>query len=409
MSFESGTRPKSVSAPLPPSWPYYSESTIERVSERIRAGRVFAFGNDPALDELESWARGYFGVEFALATSSGTSALHSAFVGINLAPGDEVLVPTYTFHATATPLLGMGVIPVLYDCLPDSPLPDLEDLRERITPRTKAIVVSHMFGLVAEMSELLEIAEAVGIPIIEDAAQAHGAHDAKGQKAGTFGRAGCFSMGGQKMISGGMGGLLITDERDVFERALNLGHAHERAQQLIPTGSPRLLSSDVGGGQNFRMHPIAALLALEHATTLDERIAIRSRVLEDFSDVLSEFPFLNTPSQESGTSRGGWYGYKALYDSELLDNVPLDALVTALRFEGLNVTKPSTRPLHQTSLLKFQPPCVRGLDFPNATALFARTLGFPDKNFHAPCPDVFEQYGAGIRKVSQLFTQESAA
>ncbi|WP_371785137.1 aminotransferase class I/II-fold pyridoxal phosphate-dependent enzyme [Streptosporangium subroseum] len=400
-----------VTLPLPPAWPWYSEETADRVRRRVLAGDVFAFGRDPAVHRLEQWAREYFGVSHALAVSSGTAALWTAFHSLGLGPGDEVLVPTYTFHATATPLFLLGASPVLYDCDPLTARADVRDLESRITASTKAIGVTHMFGLPADMEAVSRIARARGIPVVEDAAQAHGA-TVGGRKTGTLGTVGCLSLGGQKMISGGMGGLLITDDSDVYQRALTMGHAHERALEELPPDSRWRAPAETGFGGNLRMHPLSAELALEHCASLDERIRVRTSVLEGLSDRLSRFPFLVPPQTPAGCTRGGWYGYKVVYRPELLSGMPVPEFVDLLKRQALRVARPSTRPLHQTwpfqnrdlGLPGYDPhgsrPVYIDADLPQATELYSHTIGFPDKHLHVPADDLLDQYAEGIARVA---------
>ncbi|MGW0589563.1 aminotransferase class I/II-fold pyridoxal phosphate-dependent enzyme [Streptosporangium sp. NPDC002607] len=400
-----------VTLPLPPSWPWYSDQTADRVRRRVLAGDVFAFGSDPAVRRLEEWARGYFGVSHALAVSSGTAALQSAFHGLGVGAGDEVLVPAYTFHATATPLFLLGAFPVLYDCDPLTARADVRDLESRITSSTRAICVTHMFGLPADMEAVSRVARAAGVPVVEDAAQAHGA-TVGGRKAGALGTVGCLSLGGQKMISGGMGGLLLTDDPDIHQRALTLGHAHERALEELPPASRWRAPAETGFGGNLRMHPLAAELALEHCASLDERIRVRTSVLEGLSERLSRFPFLVAPRTPAGCTRGGWYGYKVVYRPRLLAGMPVSEFVDLLREQGLRVSRPSTRPLHQTwpfqnrdlGIPGYDPrgsrPLYTDADLPRATELYAHTIGFPDKHLHVPADDLLDQYVEGITRVA---------
>lgn len=376
---------------LPNSWPEYDEEVAVEVHQMIARGDVFAFGDHPKLTALEDWARSYFKVGFALAVSSGTAALHSAYVGLGIRPGDEVLVPTYTFHATATPLLALGAVPVLYDCETDSTRPSLAHLESRLSVRTAAIVVSHMFGLMGDMKALMRLAAAHGLPVVEDASQAHGAWNAEG-KAGSIGTVGCFSLGGQKMISGGMGGLLLTNDEDIFNGALAVGHAHERAEARMSPDAQTLFRTDIGGGLNLRMHPIAAALALSHAQTLDARIAIRARALSRLSVGLEAVRAIDAPTQAAGTSRGAWYGYKVLFDDEEIPGLGTQEAVKLMQGAGLKVDVPSTRPLHKTSLAQLYRSLNPEEAFPNASALAARTIGFPDKSFHNPPESLIDEY-----------------
>ena len=264
------------------------------MSRQIGSGDVYAFGRHHSINELEDWAVEYFGVRHALAVSSGTAALASAFFSLGLEPGDEILVPTYTFHATCTPLFQMGVRPVLYDCDPVTARADTGDLESRVTSRTRAVVVTHMFGLPADMDEVMRIAREHGLSVVEDAAQAHGA-TYKGRYVGTIGDVGCFSLGGQKTISGGMGGLVLTNRTDLYEKSLCFGHAHERAQEEISQDSQAWVTTGMGFGSNLRMHPLAAELALDHSSTLEERIKVRTDVLGELTESLRAFSFLSLP------------------------------------------------------------------------------------------------------------------
>lgn len=177
---------KTVKSSLPKPWPYYSADAVKEVAKAISHGDVYSFGKHPALTKIENWARDYFSVRYALAVSSGTAALFSAFKALGISCDDEVLVQDYTFHATVTPLLAIGAKVVLVDSLSNDCSIDPDDLENKITNKTRAIVVSHMFGFPADMDRVLRIGSKYSIPIIEDASQAHGA-EYKGIRVGGIG------------------------------------------------------------------------------------------------------------------------------------------------------------------------------------------------------------------------------
>lgn len=397
--------PLIVTEPLPRAWPWYSQQARERVSRRIEAGDVYAFGRHDAITDLEGWATEYFGVRHALAVSSGTAALASAFFSLDLQAGDEVLVPTYTFHATCTPLFQTGVRPVLYDCDPVTARADIGDLESRVTSRTRAVVVTHMFGLPADMDEVMRIARQKGLAVVEDAAQAHGA-TYKGRRVGTIGDVGCFSLGGQKTISGGMGGLVVTDRTDVYEKSLCFGHAHERAQEEILRDSSAWAATAMGFGSNLRMHPLAAELALDHCSSLGERIKIRTEILTGLTDSLRQFDFLSLPETPADCTRGGWYGYKVRYRPERLGGLPIGRFVSMLKERGVAVSVPTTRPLHHLwpfgddgSAQVGDPTAHRVRqavgptpELSGATGLYEATISFPDKHLHEPAERLIAQY-----------------
>lgn len=401
-----------VTSKLPPTWPRYQTETVESVARMISAGDVYAFGDHQVLEDLESWARGYFGSPFALATSSGTAALESAYVGLGLKPGDEVLVPSYTFHATASPLFAIGALPVLCDCLPEDTRIDPADVAARITPRTRAIVATHMFGLPCDMSELRVLASWHDLALVEDAAQSHGARY-RGAVTGAIGDAGCLSLGGAKMVSGGMGGLLLTASEDVYHAALVLGHAHERVLDRIPASSAYRGTGEVGWGRNLRMSPLCAKLALEHATSLDQRIALRTDILEGLTARLRRFPFLEPPLTPCDRTRGGWYGYKAQYNAAALDGLPLDDFLTIAQGEGVRIGRPTTRPLHMTAPFKRHDiglpgydieerrPVYNAEDLPRAKSLWERAVSFPDKRLHEKADDVLDEYEEAFAKIEE--------
>jgi perosamine synthetase len=402
-----------VTEPLPRSWPWYSDHASNEVWQRVRDGDVYAFGRHETILELETWAREFFEVRHALAVGSGTAALASAYFALGLQPHDEILVPTYTFHATCAPLFRMGVTPVLYDCDPTSARADIADLERRITPATRAVVVTHMFGLPAEMDEVMLIARRHGLAVIEDAAQAHGAYY-RGRYVGTFGDVGCLSLGGQKMITGGMGGLILTDREDIYEKSLCLGHAHERAEAEIAPQSEARKYAEMGFGGNLRMHPLAAVLALDHCQSFSQRVKTRTEVLLGLTASLREFGFLSPPEVPADCTRGGWYGYKVRYRPERIYDLPLETFVAMLRKRGLAVSIPTTRPLHQ--LFPFSAtegqagrgsadrhgPGHGAAEYPGATALYAATVSFPDKHLHEPADRLLTQYVAAIADVSRV-------
>lgn len=380
-----------VTEPLPPAWPFYAPATVAEVSRRVARGDVHAFGDHDAVLALEAWARDYFGTAYALATSSGTTALASAYHALGVGPGDLVVAPAYTFHATVTPLLRLGAVPLLVDCSPADTRLDLADLEVALRRRPRLAVVTHMFGLPDDLDEIVALCATYGVPLVEDASQAHGA-TYRGRRVGSFGAAGCFSLGGQKPVSGGMGGVLVTDRQDVYERSLVLGHAHERARARVDPAGAHWAETAYGGGENYRIHPLSAVLALEHATTLDERIAVRTAVLGELSALLTRTGVLDPPTTPADRTRGGWYGYKATV-GRAWPQLDRDDLVRRLHLRNVKADVPSTRPVQLT----FRPDRFQAVgDLRASRALWERTVGLPDKYLHAPAPALLAQYEAAL-------------
>ena len=195
------------------------EPEIEAVTSVLRSKMVFRF-----LDHQNSWCtrlenhfKALTGREYALAVGGGTAALVSGFVGAGIGEGDEVIIPGYTYIATAAAVLVCGAVPVI--CEIDETLTmDPADVERKITPRTKAIVPVHMRGLPCDMDRLTQVAQKQGLLLIEDVAQACGG-SYKGRPLGSFGEAGCFSLQQYKVITAGEGGIVVTDSPEIFQRA----------------------------------------------------------------------------------------------------------------------------------------------------------------------------------------------
>lgn len=398
-----------VDLPHPASWPIVADSTRQRIEHLLRTGALYDYAHGSVLSELEEIIGSYHGMDHILVTSSGTAALHSAFVGIGLEPGDEVLVTSQTFHATVSPLFLCSAVPVLVDCDVDTGNLNVQSVRNRITCRTKAIVVTHLWGHPAEMTDLLSLAERHELKIVEDCSHAHGATYC-GRVVGSLGHVGIFSMGGAKMVSGGMGGALITDDAEIYDRAQLLGHCHERAALTLITGSYRK-SASVGWGANYRIGTLAAAMCADQFRSLDERIRVKTDLLNGLSDRIAGIRGLRPPITRDHVTRGAWYGYKAVYHEEELSGLSLDRFLEALREEGLHVGRPSGKPLHYYESFQttaedppfYRPgrerPVYRFGDFPNAERFYQQSISFPATRFNRACGRLLDQYEQGIRKV----------
>ena len=217
-----------VSHPPAYSWPPITESDIALIVEMLQRKELSYYGREGEVLELEDAFKAYLNVQYGLATSSGTAALHSAFFGLGLGPGDEVLAPTFTFLSTVMPIFVVNALPVLVDAESDTGNIDPLDIERRITPRTKALVITHMQGHACDMSAIMALVRTYGLKLIEDCSHAHGA-SYQGQLLGTFGNASIFSLQGSKLVAAGQGGILLTNEQEIYERATLLGHFKVRA------------------------------------------------------------------------------------------------------------------------------------------------------------------------------------
>ena len=205
-------------------WPVISEEDIKSVEELMKKGEISYYGLEGKLKEFEEEICKYHNVKYALAVNSGTSSLHSAFFGINLGPGDEILCPTYTFLATVTPIFQCYAKPVLCDCEEDTGNICPMDIEKKITEKTKAIVITHMWGHPCDMDKILEICKKHNLLLIEDCSHAHGA-TYKGKKVGTFGDVAGFSFyPGKNLGALGDAGAVITNNKELADKIRALGN-----------------------------------------------------------------------------------------------------------------------------------------------------------------------------------------
>lgn len=274
--------------------------------------------------------------QFALSLTNGTAALHSAMFGLGVGPGDEVICPTYTWMGSITPTLTLMATPVFCEVDPRTLLIDVDDVRRRITSRTKAIVAVHLWGNVCDMDALMALSAETGVPVIEDCSHAHGA-SYKGVPCGSIGQVGAWSLQGNKPISGGEGGVLATDDVAVFERACLLGQVNRSpnvegaaAEMLQYTHLPPL-----GLGVKFRAHPLAIGIASVQLKKLDELNTGRRAYIQEISDGLQEIPGVSPVKTYEGAEPAGFYGFPIRYHADEVHGLPAPLFAEALRREGV--------------------------------------------------------------------------
>ncbi|MGW4790867.1 DegT/DnrJ/EryC1/StrS family aminotransferase [Nonomuraea sp. NPDC004297] len=326
-------------------WPIVSEQDIHVVIELLRRAEISYVGSRGKQRELEERFADYLGVQHALAVNSGTSALHSAYFGIGLEPGDEVLVPSYTFISTVTPLFAVNAVPVLVDVDEWTGNLDPALLEEQITERTRAITVTHINGHPANMPAIMAVARRHGLKVIEDCSLAHGARCA-GRWVGTFGDAAAFSLQSNKLVTAGTGGILVTDDDRVHERAILLGHFLTRAEEDVHLAD-LLPHVPTGWGLNYRIHPVGAALAVESLARLEDALIVRQRSCEHLDQLLADTSALRPPVRQPHMTRIAHYGYRALYLPEQLDGLPIELFVRAIAAEGVPASLSQTQPLHR--------------------------------------------------------------
>lgn len=368
--------------------------------------RLPSDGPGGVLGRYEDELAAYHGVRHAILMNSGTSALYSAYFGLGLEPGDQVIAPAYTCPATVAPLVSLGVTPVLADVDPETGNLDPDDVRGRIVYSTRAIVVPHQSGHPVEMDEIMQIASERRLRVVEDSSLAVGA-TYRGRLVGSIGHVAAFSLGPGQLL-GGQGGAFITDDDEIMERAILLGHLR-RADDRIRL-EKYLPFRDTGYGHNFRMDTLSAAISYRRFQRIDRLMSQRAQRYKALTRQLEGSRVLRPPVTRPHVTRGSWVGYTASFDAEAA-GVDIGTYAKALQAEGLQVTPRSYYPLlHRSGLFarredryRRHGPFTPGKqvysegDFPAAEAHADSQLAFP--HFLDEDDWIIEAYGEAIRKV----------
>jgi dTDP-4-amino-4,6-dideoxygalactose transaminase len=279
--------PKAVTLAAPPNWLHgtneIGEEEIRAVTEVMRRKVLFRYAGNPAdssASKFEALLAAKTGAKHVLGVNSGTSALIAGLIGLKVGHGDEVLIPAYTYIATAAAILAIGALPVLVE-IDESLSMDPSDMEKKISDRTTAVIPVHMRGVPCDMGRIMEIARRRRIAVLEDCAQANGGTFG-GRSLGTFGDAGAFSLQHYKIVSSGEGGALITDDRAVFERAAiyhDSAFAFWMEQRAENPAAAEQWRRMCFLGENFRLSELHGAVALEQLKKRD-RILARTRQIK---------------------------------------------------------------------------------------------------------------------------------
>ena len=391
-------------------WPPITPADVRAVTALLERGELSYYGREGEVEALENAFGTYIGMPYTLACSSGTAALHSAFFGLGLEDGDEVIAPTFTFLSTVMPLFVVNAVPVLVDCEPDTGNIDPAVIEAAITPRTKAVVVVHINGHPCDMEPIVALCRRRGLALVEDASHAHGAMWNE-TKVGSFGDVSVFSLQGAKLTAAGQGGLLLTADREIFERAVLLGHFRNRSFDDVTSDEYRAFGT-TGYGLNYRMHPLAAALARRQFEDLDDYIDGREANLGLLSEGLVTVAGVDPPARRPYATRHPWFNYKPLYDAEALDGLDRSLFLKALRAEGAPVGDSTSVPLHCEHLFQVTDDRSRTYgrqanrrvyaagDLPHSETYAERALRIP--TYTEPRTRLIEQIVEAFDKVSRL-------
>jgi len=340
--------PKVRSKPWP-NWPDLREEDLKPAIEAISTGNVGADAFNYTTTFEEKFAE-YCGVKYGITANSGTSACHMAVAATQVGPGDEVIVPCHTFYASAAAICQNGARPVFADIDPKTLCIDPEDIRKKITPRTKAIMPVHIWGQPCEMDPIMELAEKHSLYVIEDCAQAHGV-EYKGKKVGGIGHISAFSMiSGKIMCTGYEGGMVVTDDPEMAvlaRRIGDLGYAYEimnerlegrplmkseNGMSLYLTGSHVRLHDRIGW--NYRLTEFQSAIGLKQFERLEtDNLNVRRRNGLMLNEHLKDVKEINIPVEPDHVKHGYWW-YPITLNIEYLNCNRLE-FIFALQDEGI--------------------------------------------------------------------------
>lgn len=352
--------PTDVPTDVPLSRPDISEADIESVVGVLRTP-FLSLG--PKLKEFEAAFCDYTGARFATAVSSGTAALHLAVKALNLQRGDEVITSPFSFVASANCALFVDALPVFVDIDPTSMNLDARLIERRITPRTKAILPIHVFGRPVDMDAVLDIAKRRHLHVIEDACEAIGARW-RGRHVGTLGDVGTFAFYPNKQITTGEGGILVTDDAEIDRVVKSLSN------QGRGTSGAWLQHERLGF--NYRLSDINCALGLSQLARLDEMLARRRAVAEEYRRRLGGFEELELPIDHVANAEVSWFVY--VVRLKVGGRAARDEVLQALRSEGIACNN-YFAPLHL--MPHFRQLGYEAGQFPVTEAVAASTIALP--------------------------------
>jgi perosamine synthetase len=354
---------------IPVNEPLLGKREEELVLECLRTGWISSAGK--FIDEFEERWAAYCGKRYGIAVSNGTAALQLALACIGLKPGDEVILPTFTIISCVLAVIYNGGVPILVDSDPRTWCMNVEQVKDKISGKTRAIMPVHIYGHPVDMDPLLNLAEKHGLAVIEDAAEAQGAEylsrrnttNSVWRRCGSFGDLSCFSFYANKLISTGEGGMVLTDDAALANRARSL-------RNLCFQPDRRFLHEEIGF--NFRLTNLQAALGVAQLERIDEIVARKRWLGKTYDHLLKGIDGLELPPEEPWARNVYW-----MYGVVLPEKIGMDASQFAQRLQQREIeTRPFFLGMHEQPVLH-----KRGLfvkeSYPIAERLARRGLYLP--------------------------------
>jgi perosamine synthetase len=323
--------------PIPVNEPLLNGNEKQYLNQCIDTGWISSEG--PFVKQLEEDLAARVGRRYGIAVSNGSVALDAAVTALKLGPGDEVILPTFTIISCAAAIVRAGATPVVVDSDPITWNMDVDQIEAKITSRTKAIMVVHIYGLPVDMDPVLALADKHGLFIIEDAAEMHG-QTYKGKPCGSFGDISTFSFYPNKHITTGEGGLILTDDEDLADRCRSLRNLCFQPQK-------RFIHEELGW--NLRMSNLQAALGVAQLERLDEFVDRKRRMGQYYTELLADIPGLQLPLPQIDYAENIYW----VYGLVLKDEVPFEAEAAMQRLREYKIgTRPFFWPMHEQPVFR---------------------------------------------------------
>lgn len=366
---------------IPVNQPLFDGNEKKYLNECIDTGWISSEG--PFVKQFEEQFAARVERKHGVAVSNGSVALDAAVAALKISQGDEVILPTFTIISCAAAIVRAGAVPVVVDCDPNTWNMDVTQIESKITPRTKAIMVVHIYGLPVQMDRVLALADKYGLEIIEDAAEMHG-QTYKGRPCGSFGAISTFSFYPNKHVTTGEGGMLLTDDDHLAERCYALRNLYFQQKK-------RFVHEELGW--NFRMTNLQAALGVAQLERLDEFVVRKRHIGKRYTELLSDIPGLQLPVPQTDYAENIYWVYGVV----LKDEVPFDAEEAMLRLKKHQIgTRPFFWGMHEQPVFK-KMGLFDGESCPVAERIACR--GFYIPSGMALTDEQIEQVSCTLRKV----------
>lgn len=342
-----------VGAPAKPQYPRFTDRARQRVDELLRTGPMVGLSKEhPNVGEAERAIAAWHDVEHCLTAASGHASLQAALIGLEVTAGAEVVTTPYSWGASTSPILHNNAIPAYADVDPTTGLLDAESARAAITPRTEAILVTHLYGQPADMTAFRALADEHGLALIEDGSQAHGARH-RGERVGRFGDAGGFSCMGGKLLATTEAGYLVTRRDDVYWKAIlscqHAGGSEHPGRSAEPGSPPQLQRFADSLLYTYRIGVINAVLLVEQLAKLDDENDARGRNRARFLELTKDVRSFRVPAYPDGEPV--FHMMTLTFDAEHV-GISRATYLAALQAEGAHAFTYIDTPLHRLERMR---------------------------------------------------------